>query len=98
MQHKIHTDEELRELVIAVYDCKAFTSLQCRDYEIQMCFPVLMFLLSPPDPPSLPDQSGNIKIDRMNKLNHINDMVYYNEVTLPDWEKKRETSDRSIYR
>jgi hypothetical protein len=33
-EHHINTEEELKELVRAVYDCKVFTSLQCPDYLI----------------------------------------------------------------
>lgn len=98
-KHTTRTDDELRQIAIDVYDCKAFTSLQCRGHEITSCFPLLMFLLSPPSPPTKPQKksSPDIKIERKNKLNQLDDvlqwekdMEHYNKVTLPDWKKNEE--------
>lgn len=95
-KHKKYTDEELRQLAVDVYDCKAFTSLQCRGDEITQCFPILMFLMSPPTPPSVQkkSESSNIKTQRRNKLNNIDDVIqyekdmeHYNNVIYPEWEK-----------
>lgn len=77
-EHKIRTEEELKELVRAVYDCKIFTSLQCDDYLVRSVFMVSMFLGSPPSKPSI---SANNQINRKNKLQYIADMIEYEEDT-----------------
>lgn len=101
MKHIKYTDQELKDLAIAVYDCKVFTSLQCKSHEITSCFPILMFMGSPPSPPLEPDykEGANIKENRKNKLNQISelkqwkiDMKHYNEVTYPEWLKNEKPS------
>lgn len=82
--HKIKTEEELKELVRGVYDCKIFTSLQCSDRDAISIFMPLMFIGSGPSAPSM---TNNIKLDRKNKLNHIDACVAH----------ENETSERNEY-
>ena len=77
-EHKIRTEEELKELVRAVYDCKIFTSLQCDDYLIGSVFMPSMFMGASPSKPS---NSTNNQINRKNKLQYIADMIEYEEDT-----------------
>lgn len=77
-EHKIRTEEELKELVRAVYDCKIFTSLQCDSYLVGSVFMPAMFLGSAPSKPST---STNNQITRKNKLNYITAIIEYEEDT-----------------
>jgi hypothetical protein len=77
-EHYIQTDEEMKELVREVYDCKVFTSLQCPSDLVGSVFMCTMFLNTPPSPPA---PSSNIKLERKNKLNHITDTLKYEEET-----------------
>lgn len=77
-KHNVNTDEELKDLVRAVYDCKAFTSLQCPDYLLGSVFMVAMFMGSAPSKPSLSD---NNQLNRKNKLQYIEDMLQYEKET-----------------
>lgn len=78
-EHPIRTDEEIKELVRAVYDCKIFTSLQCPGHLAGSIFMPAMFMCAPPTFPSL---TGNVKMDRKNKLNHISECLKYEEETV----------------
>ena len=73
-KHFVLTNDELKELVRDVYDCKVFTSLQCDGNLIGSIFMPVMFLGASP---SFPSQSDNIKLNRKNKLKHIDDVLQY---------------------
>lgn len=77
-EHHKMTNDELKELVKDVFDCKVFTSLQCRDSDIMMVFMPSLFIGSSPTAPKL---TGDIKTDRKNKLNHIDLMTEYKNDT-----------------
>lgn len=77
-EHKRMTEEELKTLVRDVYDQKIFTSLHCNNFDVKMVFMPLMFIGSPPSEPSL---TKNIKIDRKNKLNYIQEKLDYENET-----------------
>lgn len=77
--HKIRTEEELKELVRDVYDCKIFTSLHCESHMVGSIFMASMFMGMPPTEPSFPKPVGNIRRDRKNKLLHID--------ALEQWDK-----------
>lgn len=76
-EHKIHTDAELKEIVRAVYDCKTFTSLQCKD-DMMMVFMPAMFIGSRPSAPPLGNDN---QINRKNKLQYIEDCLTYEKET-----------------
>ena len=76
--HKVRTDEEIKELVRAVYDCKIFTSLQCPDYMIGSVFMCAMFINSEPSKPTL---GSNNQLNRKNKLNYIKEILEYERDT-----------------
>lgn len=77
-EHKKMTEDELKELVRDVYDQKIFTSLHCGAGDTRMVFMPLMFIGSPPSEPS---PTNNIKIDRRNKLNYIQEKLDYEQET-----------------
>lgn len=83
-KHYIRTEEELKELVRAVYDCKIFTSLQCPGYLTGSVFMVSMFMGAAPSKPTIGD---NNQLNRKNKLQYIEDMLEY----------ERETPEREEY-
>ena len=86
--HIDHTDKQLKDLVIDVFENRVFTSFHLRDQnDIRLVFPVIMFLLSPL---GINDykESGNIAEDRKNKLIHLEETKYYNEVYIKEWEEK----------
>lgn len=76
-EHRICTDAELKEIVRDVYDCKTFTSLQCKD-DMMMVFMPAMFIGSRPSAPSLGD---NNQINRKNKLLYIEECLTYERET-----------------
>ena len=78
-EHKIRTEDELKELVRAVYDCKIFTSFQCDSYLLGSVFMPSMFFGSAPSKPST---STNNQITRKNKLEYIDKMIEYEEDTV----------------
>ena len=74
-EHHKMTNDELKELVKNVFDCKVFTSLQCRNQsDVMMVFMPVLFLGSAPTAPKL---TGKIREDRKNKINHIDIMTEY---------------------
>ena len=73
-KHYVRTEEELKELVRSVYDCKVFTSLQCPDYLFGSVFMVSIFMGSPPTKPTLVE---NNQLNRKNKIRYIEDMLEY---------------------
>lgn len=75
--HTVHTDEQLKEIVRNVYDCKTFTSLQCKGNESSV-FMIMMFI---GNPPLAPDDSDNIRKNRKNKLEYMNNCQIYEEET-----------------
>lgn len=75
--HTVHTDEQLKEIVRNVYDCKTFTSLQCKGNESSV-FMIMMFI---GNPPLAPDDSNNIRKNRKNKLEYMNNCQIYEEET-----------------
>jgi len=85
-EHKTFTDEEIKELVVKSFEGKVFTSYHCKPSDIGMIFMPIMFINSPPSPPSKPD-SDNIKEQRKNKLDYIKEKEHYDNVVLPDWKK-----------
>lgn len=85
-EHKTFTDEELKELVVKAFEGKIFTSYHCKPSDIGMIFMPIMFINSPPSPPSKPDVD-NIKEQRKNKLDYIKEKEHYDNVILPDWKK-----------
>jgi hypothetical protein len=87
-EHYTRTEEEMKELVRDVYDCKIFTSLQCPGHMMGSIFMCSIFMNTPPAFPSL---TGNIKLDRKNKLNHITETLKYEEETV-----KREAYIKNI--
>jgi hypothetical protein len=78
-EHNIRTEEELKEIVRGVYDCKYFTSLHCENHMVGSIFMVAMFMGAPPSKPSFPTPVGDIRKDRKHKLLHFDD--------LDQWEK-----------
>lgn len=82
-KHQILSVDELKELVRGVYDCKIFTSLQCDNMAMSVFMPI-MFIGSAP---LFPTPTGNIRLDRKNKLNHIDAVLVY----------ESETSERENY-
>ena len=77
-EHKVRTDEEMKELVRDVYDCKIFTSLQCPGNLTGSIFMAAMFMGCEPSKPSL---GKNNQINRSNKLHYIEAMLAYEEET-----------------
>ena len=82
-KHNSFSNDELKEIVRDVYDCKVFTSLQCRD-NVSMAFMPILFLGMAPSTPSL---SKNNQINRKNKLEYIEECIAY----------KKETPEREEY-
>ena len=96
-EHKVMTEDELKQLVRDVYDQKYFTSLHCRgQVDPSMIFMPVMFLGAAPTKPSFPEKTGNIKVDRKNKLNHITNLEIW-EKEIKEWESEEETSKRENY-
>jgi len=87
-EHHKMTNDELKELVKNVFDCKIFTSLQCSQSDLMMIFMPFIFLGSAP---TIPDLTGKIKIDRKNKLNYLDECTEYKNNT-----HKREEYLRTI--
>jgi len=77
-QHQNFTEEELKEIVRGVYDCKIFTSLQCGNDNITMIFMPAMFMGSAPSTPTLGD---NNQVNRKRKLQYIEDCLVYDSET-----------------
>ena len=79
-QHHFHTNDELKEIVRDVYDCKIFTSLHlgANSYITGSVFMPYLFLGSKP---SFPSKTENNQLNRKNKLNHINEIIEYEEET-----------------
>lgn len=93
-EHHINTEEELKELVRAVYDCKVFTSLQCPDYLIGSVFMVAMFMGAPPTEPRFPEKTGDIRKDRKNKILHLDALEQWRK-DMKEWED--DTTKREEY-
>jgi len=89
--HNKITESELKELVRDVYDCKIFTSLHLKnqDHLLMSIFMPLMFLGAAPTEPSFPEQTGNIRKDRKNKLNHFDKIDEWKK-DLQKWEDDKE--------
>jgi len=85
-EHKTFTDEEIKELVVKAFDCKIFTSYQCKPDDIGMIFMPIMFINSPPTEPHKP-KSDDIKEHRKNKLDYIKEKEHYDTVVLPNWKE-----------
>jgi len=77
-EHRKMTNDELKSLVKDVFDCKVFTSLQCRQSDIMMVFMASLFIGSSPTEPVL---TGKIKTDRKNKLNYLDQCIEYENDT-----------------
>lgn len=92
-KHQIMTTDELKELVRGVYDCKYFTSFQCGNMVMSVFMPML-FIGSAPIKPNFPTHINNIRIDRKNKLLHIDELKQWKK-DMKDW--KDETSKREDY-
>jgi len=102
-EHKKMTNEELKTLVKDVFDCKVFTSLQCRSIDVMSVFMASLFIGSSPNAPAL---TGQIKTDRKNKLKYLDDCTEYKNDTPKReeylrtigmfYEKYSEASPRSI--
>lgn len=92
-QHKILTNEQLKELVRGVYDCKYFTSLQCRNMAMSVFMP-LLFLGSEPSKPNFPKSTNDIRKDRKNKILHLDELEKW-KIELQEW--KDQTEEREKY-
>lgn len=77
-KHHQFTNEELKKLVSEVYDQKIFTSFHCDSNTVTMVFMPILFLGARP---SFPGKSDDIKIDRKNKLEHVSEIIEYEEQT-----------------
>jgi len=77
-EHRKMTNDELKTLVKDVFDCKVFTSLQCRPSEVMTVFMASLFIGSSPTAPKI---VGEIKTDRKNKLKYIDDRTEYKNDT-----------------
>jgi hypothetical protein len=87
-EHHKMTNDELKELVKNVFDCKVFTTLQCSNSDAIIVFMPAMFIGASP---RIPNIIGNIKVDRKNKLNYIDAITEYKNDT-----PKREEYLKSI--
>jgi len=94
-EHKIFTDEEIKELVVKAFDGKIFTSYHCKPSDIGMIFMPIMFINSPPTEPYKP-KSDDIKEERKNKLDYIKEKEHYDNVVLPNWEKNTQPKIQSF--
>lgn len=97
-EHKVLTNDELKELVRGVYDCKLFTSLQCPDHLVGSIFMPAMFMGCAPSEPNFPDHVGNIRKDRKRKLLHIDALEQWRK-DMKEWEdetEKREEFHKNI--
>ena len=77
-QHKVMTNDELKELVRGVYDMKYFVSQQCENHMISMVFMPIMFLGSSPTEPTL---GSDNQVNRKKKLEYIEDLLTYERET-----------------
>jgi hypothetical protein len=91
-EHKKLTEDELKQLVRDVYDCKTFTSLQCSNMVMSVFMPI-MFLGAAPSKPSFPKPVGDIRKDRKNKLNHFGDIEEW-EKELQEWKDDSDKRDK----
>lgn len=88
-KHNELTKDELKELVRGVYNRKYFTSLQCDMNLVTSIFMPMFFMGSKPSKPSFPKITGKIRIDRKNKLNHIDDIEQWKK-DVKQWEDETE--------
>lgn len=93
-EHYVRTEEELKELVRAVYDCKVFTSLQCPNSTVGMVFMVSMFMGAAPTEPKFPEKNSDIRKDRKNKLLHFDALEQWRK-DMKEWED--DTTKREEY-